>query len=193
MRKNHRNRPGFRFCHRCDQELPASVEYFPRDKNRLLGIGYLCRSCESEARKLRGDPRKNRWKTLMTDEQKAKRRIGSRMYYRKSGRANFIVSQYRSIDRKRGLACDFDAKWFRDNIECKPCIYCGDLASRNGCDRIDNKIGHTKKNVVACCWTCNVVRGDRFTYVEMMILGKGIRAIKRARNKRTTQMLPENA
>jgi hypothetical protein len=193
MRKNHRNRPGFRFCHRCDQELPANTEFFPRDKNRLLGIGYLCRPCEHEARKLRGDPRKNRWKTLMTDKQKAKKRSGSRAYYRKSGRANFIVSQYRLIDRKKGLACDLDATWFRENIECKPCFYCGSMASRNGCDRINNKLGHTKKNVVACCWTCNVVRGDRFSHAEMMILGQSIHAIKKARNGQAIHKPPGNA
>lgn len=30
----------------------------------------------------------------------------------------------------------------------------------NGLDRIDSSIGHTPENVVACCWTCNRMKGS---------------------------------
>ena len=58
--------------------------------------------------------------------------------------------------------------------------YCGDTEDI-GLDRIDNTKGHTKDNVVPCCYICNTTRGSNFTYEEMKIIGKTIKEIKRCR------------
>jgi hypothetical protein len=50
-----------------------------------------------------------------------------------------------------------------------------------GLDRLDNARGYDADNVVSCCTTCNVVRGNRFTPDEMMLLGRTIRKIRMAR------------
>lgn len=68
------------------------------------------------------------------------------------------------------------------NRENGKCYYCGDT-HRLGLDRIDNSKGHTKDNVVICCYDCNVARSNNFSYEEMLILGKTIRKIKSKRNK----------
>jgi hypothetical protein len=47
-----------------------------------------------------------------------------------------------------------------------------------GCDRLDNDKGHTKDNVVPCCVSCNTVRGNNFTYEEMLVIGKTLKEIK---------------
>jgi len=31
----------------------------------------------------------------------------------------------------------------------------------NGIDRIDNSLGYLQSNCVACCWACNLAKGDR--------------------------------
>jgi hypothetical protein len=53
-----------------------------------------------------------------------------------------------------------------------PCAYCGDPGGNtlkiseeplryNGIDRVDNARGYTHENSVACCKTCNSMKGDR--------------------------------
>lgn len=93
-----------------------------------------------------------------------------------------MLSQYRLRDKKKGLVCDIDNKWLYDTISNGKCFYCGDT-KRLGLDRIDNTRGHTKDNVVVCCYECNVARADNFTHEEMLILGNAIRTIKNKRNE----------
>ena len=84
----------------------------------------------------------------------------------KRSRASKMVSSYRCKDKKRGYVTDIDMEWFMQNISNKPCYYCGKIGDI-GCDRVDNKKGHTKDNVIPSCYICNVVRGDLFTVSEM--------------------------
>lgn len=93
-----------------------------------------------------------------------------------------MCSSYRIKDLKKGLEYDLCIDWFLENIAYKNCIYCGDTENI-GCDRVDNSIGHTKTNVIPCCYTCNVVRNNLFTVEEMKELGKSIAIIKSKREK----------
>lgn len=58
-------------------------------------------------------------------------------------------------------------------VLCKlPCYYCnnkiGDRSTSTyaALDRIDNKIGYTKENVLPCCSSCNYIRGDLLSVFE---------------------------
>ena len=96
-------------------------------------------------------------------------------------KASKMISSYKLKDKKMGLEiCDIDIDWMIENIINKPCTYCGDT-NRIGCDRIDNSKGHTKNNVVPCCYECNCARNDNFDYNEMIVLGETIRKIKEDR------------
>lgn len=96
-------------------------------------------------------------------------------------KASKMLSSYRCRDKKKGLEiCDMDIDYMLNNIIRKPCVYCGDTR-RVGADRIDSSKGHTKDNVVPCCVECNQVKGDMFSYEEMLVLGKTIREIKEKR------------
>ena len=64
----------------------------------------------------------------------------------------------------------------------QPCIYCGSTKDI-GLDRIDNKKGHSKDNVVPCCYICNTARNSNFSFEEMKILGKTIKEILICRQK----------
>lgn len=96
-------------------------------------------------------------------------------------KASKMVSSYKCKDKRLGLkGFDLTTNWLIENVLLKPCIYCGDTR-RVGADRIDNTIGHTKKNIVPCCTECNTARNNNFTFEEMLKLGKTIAEIKAAR------------
>lgn len=92
-----------------------------------------------------------------------------------------MVSSYRCKDSKNGISiCDIDIDWMIDNIITAKCYYCGD-GNKIGCDRIDNTKGHTKDNVVPCCYECNCARNNNFTVDEMKVIGAAIRKVKESR------------
>ena len=58
-----------------------------------------------------------------------------------------------------------------EKMMTSPCIYCKhiDLQVRlNGIDRLDQQGNYTTENTVACCWTCNYMKGvmDPRTFIE---------------------------
>ena len=86
-------------------------------------------------------------------------------------KASKMLSSYKHKDKVNNTSiCDIDIDWMIENIVNKPCYYCGDT-HRIGCDRIDNSKGHTKDNVVPCCFECNCARNNNFTVDEMKIIG----------------------
>lgn len=97
-------------------------------------------------------------------------------------KASKMISSYKCKDKKLGFekCCDIDIDWMIDNIITKPCIYCGD-SHKVGCDRIDNNCGHTKDNVVPCCYECNCARNNNFSFEEMKIIGAAIKKVKELR------------
>lgn len=96
-------------------------------------------------------------------------------------KASKMIASYKHKDNKNNVPpCDMDIDWFIENISTKPCVYCGDT-NRVGCDRIDNSKGHTKDNVVPCCFECNCARNNNFSYEEMLIIGKTIKKVKELR------------
>jgi len=52
-------------------------------------------------------------------------------------------------------------------------------------DRKDNKKGYYKENVVTCCWTCNRLKSDAFTYEEFMKLSPILKEIQKVRYEKT--------
>jgi hypothetical protein len=87
-----------------------------------------------------------------------------------------MLSSYKCRDKRKGyeFKMSFDDLY---DIVHKPCVYCGD--NRNiGCDRLDNNRGHSLDNVVPCCYTCNVMKSDIWSYEEMREIGKVVNLIK---------------
>lgn len=68
---------------------------------------------------------------------------------------------------------------FFNKLTSQPCVYCGKPPSQNtrgylynGIDRKNNKLGYDTENVVSCCGECNMLKGDRLSYEEMLHVGK---------------------
>jgi len=50
-------------------------------------------------------------------------------------------------------------------------------------DRKDNNVGYEKNNLVPCCWDCNRLKSDRFTYDEFIQLAPILKKIMKERNE----------
>lgn len=186
--------PGYRYCNVCEGEFPISTDYFVKDSSRPGGCGYECKACHSARRK--GRDRSKELSSNLPPIALIKRRSRAQRYAQQEhiknrvkleydvgeGRSKALVKSYKTRDRKVGHDNDITAEWFRNNIEGKSCVYCGD-DKEIGCDRLDNSKGHLMSNVVPACRTCNVIRGNRLTYEEMLIVGKTVTEVKNARNQ----------
>lgn len=103
---------------------------------------------------------------------------------------NLIIKKYKESAVKRGL--DFTlSKDELKKIITQNCYYCDEKPTNiikykkmcgtfpsNGIDRIDNRIGYTKRNSVPCCFKCNRMKSD-MSCKEFLLLVKKI-AIKMA-------------
>jgi hypothetical protein len=81
-----------------------------------------------------------------------------------------LLTACRKIDRRRGTANDLELEFIQAHIVGKPCYYCGSNQS-TGVDRKDNTLGYLKSNVLPCCTSCNLLRGDKLSVEQMLDLG----------------------
>lgn len=66
----------------------------------------------------------------------------------------------------------------------EPCHYCGeDVGTGVGLDRIMSKVGYILDNVLPCCGTCNIIKGDRLTAEEMKV---AMEAVIKLRTSKTS-------
>ncbi len=82
-----------------------------------------------------------------------------------------LFSDYRASARNRGYIFDIEESHFKKLIESN-CHYCDVSPTKryekqvvhtllaNGIDRVDNNIGYTQENSIACCKNCNKAKGS---------------------------------
>lgn len=142
-----------RCCTYCSEVFPLGPEHFHKHSGPAYrGFAYSCKSCTAKYAKKWGK------------DNPYKLRLGS----------------YRHGDKIKGRDNDLTPAFLREHIIGRACVYCGREAA--GCDRLDNSLGHLQANVVPSCGACNQARGNRFTYEEMLIIGKTMRAVLDARD-----------
>ncbi len=129
----------------------------------------LCKTHEKE--RGRASYKKHKEKVL----KRQKKEYGSLAWARQ--RAMWF-NQY---DKRQGLPSDGDITGsVLLEISKMPCFYCGETY-KVGMDRIENTRGHEIKNVIPCCCSCNLTRGDRFSVKEFLEIAKTIKIVKQRR------------
>jgi hypothetical protein len=109
---------------------------------------------------------------------KAKRKLLDRKELPKLSlriKASKMISAYRNRDKKKNRPlCNASIEWFIENILERNCVYCGSEKYVGG-DRINNALSHIMENLVPACYRCNTMRGDKFTFEEMIKIGNFLR------------------
>lgn len=94
-----------------------------------------------------------------------------------------LFNDYKKSAEKRGYSFELEESVFKKIIESR-CYYCDAGPSprykkqvvhtllANGIDRINNNIGYTESNVVACCKNCNMAKGSLTQTDFLTLIGK---------------------
>ncbi len=109
--------------------------------------------------------------------------------YRETREGIFVTA--RSIALRRGLEWNLTLEEYT-SLRSLPCHYCGFRlpASGIGLDRKENGPTYSAETVVPCCMECNLAKGSIFTYEEMLVIGKAVRKVKKARRASGRDQLP---
>lgn len=139
----------------------------------------------------------HRWKGLKHYSKRGNSRCGVRAQCRKCcaaapyGYLNkrwSIFSRYckaRKDAKRRGISWGLSLVEF-EIFDTLPCLYCGrhtETKTGTKLDRIDNDKakGYVTGNLVPCCRRCNVLRSDKFTFSEMLIISEALKKIETLR------------
>lgn len=91
----------------------------------------------------------------------------------------------RGCAKRQGLEWNISLEQFEELISMK-CFYCENphLAfTGRGLDRKDNLKGYTMDNVLPCCGSCNIIRGDLLTVEETMVVTQALKAFRISRGQ----------
>jgi hypothetical protein len=112
----------------------------------------------------------------------------SAKYLKESRQVRFSRSWYRvrydkirQRARSTNRACTLTIDEFIKLKKSKKCFYCGSFLTLTTIDRMDNNEGYFLSNCVPCCYRCNRLKSDDYTAGEMLIIGKALAKIDKAR------------
>lgn len=122
-------------------------------------------------------------KVLLPEEEKIKKRkISQQRFSEKMSaqrknpvfRAKFILQDLIREDKKEKFKdTDLTLEVVQELI-ANPCLYCGETELMMTLDRIDNSVGHVRKNVNPSCIRCNLLRRN-MPYKAWIKLAPGVR------------------
>lgn len=104
----------------------------------------------------------------------------------------WIFTEFQRVNKYKNRLTTISFEDFVEFTKINNCHYCAapitwiPHSSNNeskayNLDRMDNSKGYSKDNCVVCCYRCNMVKRDSFTYEEMLKLGKTIQEIDNCR------------
>lgn len=104
----------------------------------------------------------------------------------------FIYTELKKTKNHKHKEFTLTFEEFKIIISNNFCHYCGrelifhkhsrdwgkNLTRAYQLDRKDNSIGYTFENSIPCCWTCNRLKSDIFTYNEFILLSPTLKDIR---------------
>lgn len=146
-------------CADCSKEITRRLDFLKA--NDAVG---LCRACANKD---------NWWKTRL------------RPY-------EYILTNLRCQHRYSGVLVELsyeDLLFFIGHSQCTYCektlVWLERQTKKSGgstnLDRKDSRLGYSKSNCVACCWECNRIKGNVYTYEEMRVIGRFLKSFRETR------------
>lgn len=167
-----------KYCPACDEHHPLSA--FGKDKSRSDGRSSLCR--DAKRKKDRTYDRENPQKRKERDQ----------LYHRTNASR---LSLLRTNARRRGIEVHLTLEefeyWF--SLQPQECHYCGvteetldpmGFRARLELDRKDSSGAYETGNLVLACPQCNNIKGNFFSYEEMLEIATRFIRPKRTRERR---------
>lgn len=155
-----------KLCSKC-QNLKLFKEFY-KDKRKKSRLYSRCKKC-----------------CYVTSKKYTQSLLGKAMLKRYYHSTKGIYNQLKTTAKRKQIDFKLNKKlfirWY--NKQIKICIYCKRLEfqvikdyngrhNRLTIDRKDNKKGYKLNNITLCCHKCNTIKGDVFTYKEMIKIGK---------------------
>lgn len=162
-----------KICSVC--KIKKAIEKFNNYKRGKNGKESRCKECSAKAT--------HKWF----------KSIKGQIYYQlPKSIYRYLKSRAKQRKLSFNLSCQEFITWY--NNELKICVYCKRTAqeaikdyngyhTRLSIDRKDNNKGYQLDNIVLCCYNCNVIKGNRYTYEEMQQIAKIIIKIANKRIK----------
>lgn len=146
-----------RRCSRC--KIEKSFSKFQKHPTGKYGYNAKCKKCLAKYRKEHEQ---------IPEIKKA--RIDYQYQYNRTLNRRYGMLKLEAKSRK--LDCTLTIEEYSVSISSNKCHYCGNKLNEtgSGLDRINNCKGYILNNVVSCCYRCNIVKGNHFTYKEMLEL-----------------------
>jgi len=153
-------------CTKCEEEKPATPEYFHRKTKTKDGLQHSCKQCN----KAYNEANKEHIK-----ETKKAYREANKEYYKEYSKAYYEANKeykkeykkahhrtpkgkYTKIKRSakvREINFALPFQIYESKLWGEPCHYCGVDIEVTGLDRKDSNKGYVPDNVVPCCRDCN--------------------------------------
>lgn len=142
-----------KICKVCKIEKEYSE--FHKSKHSLGGVRTTCKECrKKEKNEYRSRPEvKKRQQEHYQKNKKIIRERTAKHYWTINGQFH----QYKKRAKKSNIVFELNEKDCVDFFETN-CYYCGDKINGLGIDRVDNKKGYVKDNIVPCCSKCNFMK-----------------------------------
>lgn len=156
-----------KICTKCGAELSAQNTN-PSSFKRQDGI---CRLCHQK-----------KWHQYKKEH--PDRVAASDAAYKRSRQGRHMKLK-RALRKDRTPATDllWSKNFYFELIKDLVCHYCSQPIKGGGhiLDRLDNNSIHSCNNVVLCCWDCNELKSNKFSYDEMMRIAPVLKQIFCAR------------